>query len=713
MDQRCWVAMVVMSWVALAAGCGDPAESAPSYAQQGRIIGRIEIGQDLPATKCMVQVEGMPRGAKCDASGLFDISRVSTGRRDLRIIENPDKKPVVTARRVAAAVNPGFLTDLGAIRILKGGSIFGRVKTSDGSVPLAIISVPVYGAVTAPNDSGAYLLTDVPPGMHDVVLTIDGGDVKVADVEVKSLETTAPVDFDLSQVKKHTVDVSGRAVREGKADGGHADLTLELREVVDGKVVQSTTTSGDGAFALQAPSGVYQLRARDGDNPVMGIVPYLLVHGEDAIVIPYDIVVPAQSGDLDGDGLDNDKDIDGDGVPNDKDAFPYDPAETTDTDKDGIGDNADLKSKGGKWIDNRPATPDTDSDGLFDPEDNCISLPNTLQTDSDGDKIGDPCDNCPYVPNTDQLDSLADGIGDACRTCITGESCTPGAVCNQGTMSCPKSGPVCADVGVPAPSGTPCGPMKVCNNGTCGDCNSGESCSPAAAPCNKGVVSCTTGLAVCKDTQAPAPNGTPCGTGQVCNNGKCESCQDGGDCIPTTLCKVGKLDCSTGQPFCVGTSQSAPDGQSCGTSLFCKAGACVPCAEGQSCTPQSDPCHAGTFSCTTGTAVCVDTGNLAPDGTPCGSGTYCKAGVCTTLPNNLAIVSGDAQSGYAGAVLGPVVLKLTDGGGQPLAGEQVSFTAPTGGAVTPPSALTSTSGLVTVTPSWGRRWAHRPSRPRR
>jgi hypothetical protein len=82
------------------------------------------------------------------------------------------------------------------------------------------------------------------------------------------------------------------------------------------------------------------------------------------------------------------------------------------------------------------SVPDTDGDGVLDPDDNCPADPNPAQADTDGDGVGDACndasdadgdewadglDNCPGVANPGQADTDGDGVGDACNDASDGD----------------------------------------------------------------------------------------------------------------------------------------------------------------------------------------------------------------------------------------------------------------------------------------------------
>jgi hypothetical protein len=130
-------------------------------------------------------------------------------------------------------------------------------------------------------------------------------------------------------------------------------------------------------------------------------------------------------------------DIDSDGVPNDQDAFPNDPEEQRDFDRDGIGNNADPDDDNDGVPDVSDAFPfnvnesvDTDGDGIG----------NNVDTDDDGDGVPDADDDFPLDesrqnaedqdndgwpseqdaddldadnPGTDFVDTDGDGVGDA------------------------------------------------------------------------------------------------------------------------------------------------------------------------------------------------------------------------------------------------------------------------------------------------------------
>ena len=91
------------------------------------------------------------------------------------------------------------------------------------------------------------------------------------------------------------------------------------------------------------------------------------------------------------------QDTDNDGVKDYTDAFPLDPAETLDTDHDGIGDNAD---------------PDDDGDGLSDVDEINTHHTNPKLADSDGDGLSDPDELQVHTTNPNIADTDNDGLND-------------------------------------------------------------------------------------------------------------------------------------------------------------------------------------------------------------------------------------------------------------------------------------------------------------
>ena len=90
-------------------------------------------------------------------------------------------------------------------------------------------------------------------------------------------------------------------------------------------------------------------------------------------------------------------DTDGDGAKDGADAFPLDPAETLDTDRDGTGDNADS---------------DDDDDGYSDTDEITAHHTNPKRADSDGDGLTDPQEIETHHTNPNIADTDNDGLRD-------------------------------------------------------------------------------------------------------------------------------------------------------------------------------------------------------------------------------------------------------------------------------------------------------------
>ena len=244
-----------------------------------------------------------------------------------------------------------------------------------------------------------------------------------------------------------------------------------------------------------------------------------------------------------------------------------------------------------------------------------------------------------------QANGTACGVDSACldgvcAACKNGVDCPlADRPCKTGVIECGTGRPECTENGN-APNGTSCGSGQVCKDGACTACLAGDSCNPAN-PCHEGTLDCTGGNVTCKDSGRTKTAGTQCGSNKVCSpSGECVACVAGADCeLPGEACKAGKIECGSGAPQCLAAGNQS-NGKACGNGRVCRDGSCETCSDGTNCTP-SNKCHVGRLSCSSGSPVCMDMGTNAVNGTLCGTNQFCSNGECNPCTANASCSPGD------------------------------------------------------------------------
>ncbi len=552
----------------------------PGPPQPGTIYGHVVYAQPgqaqrQPAVGATVELLGTSATTTTGADGNFLLKGITQQTGTLLIRFDPAGNGKATRQRLIKLedinAGPGRQIALGDIPVVENGRMHGRAVLGDqAQKPTGhgntTVFVPSGPFTTYTNDDGSYALTELPEGKIRITLFHQGYDpVTLDDLNLRSGEDFAVRDVVLKAVA---------APPPPGSIAGHvafipaiASATGTVVAAIDstGKAIAGTIDSSGTFHVAQVEASLYDLTvARDGY--LTAIVHHVLVSSGAEVVLP-EVVLQAGKGTTEcnpGDscaprGSCRTGAIDcSTGAPVCKEIGNAKDGTVCGVDQVCAAGNCTACAAGGNCT---PANTPC-HDGVF------------------------ACDTGAQVcidRGTNVSNGAACGAGQVCNTgvcvaCVQGLACTPAdQACHGGAIECGTGSPVCKDTLANVANGVSCGKDQVCNGGTCTACAAGAVCTPTVAPCHAGVFACNTGVRICIDQHQNLDDGTNCGQDLVCRTGGCVACVTGASCVPASgPCHVGVTSCTTGISVCIDTNAPQTEGAACGTGLVCHTGSCVP-----------------------------------------------------------------------------------------------------------------------------------------